>query len=232
MRVIYGFLLVAACLLAYWNGANDNAKGIATLYGSGTADFRKAIRWATATTLLGSVAAIFLASALLNNFSGKGLVSDALVQTPAFATSVALGAALTVLMATRVQMPISTTHSLVGALSGAGAVAMGSAFNLAKLGSTFLFPLLVSPLLAAIGSYVVYHVFRAVRLRLGVTRETCVCRGSGLPCGRGQRRRDRGVSGRGPREDQGCIGRSLSGILPGRSPCKRASFPNQCAEDP
>ena len=89
-------LFVAACLLAYSNGANDNFKGVATLFGSGTTNYKKAITWATVTTALGSVAAIFLASSLVKNFSGKGLVPDALIQTPEFAISIALGAAITV----------------------------------------------------------------------------------------------------------------------------------------
>ena len=85
-------LFVAGCLLAYSNGANDNFKGVATLFGSGTTNYKKAITWATITTALGSVAAIFLASSLVKNFSGKGLVPDALIQTPEFAISIALGA--------------------------------------------------------------------------------------------------------------------------------------------
>ncbi len=178
--MILVLLIAVACLLAYSNGANDNAKGIATLYGSRTTDFRKAIQWATVMTLLGSVAAAFLADALLRNFSGQGLVPEELAQTPAFAASVGLGAALTVFLATRIGMPISTTHALVGALSGCGAVAMGSAFNFTGLGSIFLFPLLISPLMAAVCSYALYLVFRTLRQRLGVTRESCVCVGEAV----------------------------------------------------
>ena len=40
-------LLVAALLLAFANGANDNFKGVATLLGSGTAGYRAALSWAT-----------------------------------------------------------------------------------------------------------------------------------------------------------------------------------------
>ncbi len=31
--------------LAYANGANDNFKGVATLYGSGTTSYKKALIW-------------------------------------------------------------------------------------------------------------------------------------------------------------------------------------------
>jgi len=171
-------LFIAACFLAYSNGANDNFKGVATLFGSGTINYKGAITWATATTLAGSIAAIFLAGSLVKNFSGKGLVPDSLIQSPEFAISIALGAAITVFLATKIGMPISTTHSLVGALFGSGVVAVGTAFNFAKLSSTFLMPLIVSPLMAAVVSLIAYIVFRKLRISFGVKKETCVCIGN------------------------------------------------------
>ena len=36
-------LFLAACFLAYSNGANDNFKGVATIFGSGTTNYKKAI---------------------------------------------------------------------------------------------------------------------------------------------------------------------------------------------
>lgn len=165
-------LFISACFLAYSNGANDNFKGVATLFGSGTTNFKKAINWATITTFAGSVAAIFLASELVKNFSGKGLVPNELITMPIFAISIAFGAALTVFIATKIGMPISTTHSLVGALFGAGVMAVGSQFNFEKLGGTFLMPLIVSPLMAAVVSFIAYLFFRFFRKRLGVTKST------------------------------------------------------------
>ncbi len=174
---IFIILFAVACFLAYSNGANDNFKGVATLFGSGTLNYKNAISWATITTLAGSIAAVFLASTLVKNFSGKGLVPDALIQSPEFAISIALGAAITVFLATKIGMPISTTHSLVGALFGSGVVAVGMSFNFAKLGKVFLMPLIVSPLMAAIVSFVAYLIFRKVRQKMGVTKETCICIG-------------------------------------------------------
>src|SRR5919106_2975270 len=116
--MLIGILILAGLSLAYANGANDNFKGVATLFGSGTTDYRRALAWATATTFLGSLAAVLLAGKLLKNFSGKGLVDDSLMTNADYTAAVALGAALTVLLATRLGMPISTTHSLVGSLVG------------------------------------------------------------------------------------------------------------------
>ena len=46
-------LLPAAVFLAYANGANDNFKGVATLFGSQSSGYREALTWACWTTLAG-----------------------------------------------------------------------------------------------------------------------------------------------------------------------------------
>jgi len=170
-------LFIAVAFLAYSNGANDNFKGVASLFGSRTCGYRVAIGWATVATFAGSVAAIFLAEALLKKFSGKGLVPDSFLGSPQFVLAVVLGAGATVILATVLGFPISTTHGLTGALVGAGSVAAGSQVNLPLLGKTFVLPLLLSPLLAVGTGAVVYLVFRFMRLRCGVTKEMCVCAG-------------------------------------------------------
>ncbi|MBD0385669.1 MAG: inorganic phosphate transporter [Nostoc sp. C3-bin3] len=141
-------LFIATLFLAYSNGANDNFKGVATLFGSRTSSYQTAILWATFTTLAGAVAATFLASILIANFSGRGLVPDAIANSPEFHLAVAIAAGLTVLIATFMGFPISTTHSLTGALVGAGLVAIGLKVNFAALGTSFILPLLLSPIIA------------------------------------------------------------------------------------
>lgn len=169
-------LVMAGLLLAFANGANDNFKGVATLFGSGTADYRRALAWATATTLCGSLLAVVFAQELLARFGGKGLVPDELVGDPAFLAAVALAAGLTVLLATRVGMPISTTHALVGALVGAG-LGSASAVRWASLGRMFLAPLLFSPLIALVGTALLSPALRWLRVGTGVTEDTCLCVG-------------------------------------------------------
>lgn len=170
-------LFLATCFLAYSNGANDNFKGVASLYGSGTTSFRIAIGWATVTTFAGSITAIFLAQALLKRFSGKGLVPDAIVGSEQFLLAVALGAALTVILATRLGFPISTTHALTGAIVGGGFLAVGNQVNFTALGKGFVLPLVLSPVLAIAGGALLYFLFHGARLALGVTKEWCVCVG-------------------------------------------------------
>lgn len=170
-------ILIAVLSLAFANGANDNFKGVATLFGSGTTDYRGALALATITTFLGSLTAVLLAETLLKSFTGKGLVSADLAATAEYGAAVALGAGLTVLLATRVGMPISTTHSLVGALVGAGWAA-DSAIDLQQLGGSFFAPLLLSPFLAVLLTAVLYPLFTLTRRRLGITSETCLCVGN------------------------------------------------------
>ncbi len=176
--MLLALLLLAVVFLSYSNGANDNFKGVASLFGSRTCGYRAAISWATATTFAGSVAAIFLAQELLRRFSGKGLVPDALTNSPEFLLAVALGAGSTVLLATLTGFPISTTHGLTGALVGAGFAAPGGHVNLGALGNAFVLPLLLSPVLALAVAAALYLAFRFVRLQRGVTKEMCICVGA------------------------------------------------------
>jgi PiT family inorganic phosphate transporter len=173
-------LLLALCcvaLLAYANGANDNFKGVATLFGSGVTDYRRALNWATAATLAGSIAAIWLTAQLVETFSGKLFVSAVTLATPGFALSVCAACAATVLVATRLGLPISTTHSLAGALLGAAWAAPESTINWVKAGTQIFLPLGVGPVVAFTAACVLYPGLTRVRARLGITRQTCVCVG-------------------------------------------------------
>ena len=175
--VILTLLVLATLFVAYANGANDNYKGVATLYGSSTATFQQALWIGTIATLAGSVASVFLAEELVKAFSGKGLVPDAIAASPAFLTAVATGAAATVMLATVLGFPISTTHALTGALVGAGLMAAGTALDISRLGTTFFLPLLVSPLLSLLLAIPLYRLATAGVHRLGIGRQHCVCVG-------------------------------------------------------
>jgi inorganic phosphate transporter, PiT family len=171
-------LFLATCFLAYSNGANDNFKGVASLYGSRTCGYRTAISWATITTFAGSIMSIFLAQTLLKRFSGKGIVPDQLAGSEYFLLAVAVGAGLTVILATLIGFPISTTHALTGAITGCGFVAVGPAIDFSSLGKGFVLPLLLSPILAIVIAGSLYVLFRALRIATGVSKEWCLCVGS------------------------------------------------------
>ena len=157
-------LIITVALVAYANGANANFKGVASLYGSGTASYIQAMRWSTLTTAAGALASIFGAAKLIQMFSGKGLVPDALTAEPLFLLSVAVGAMLTGGMATRLGFPVSTTHALTGALVGAGLCADASKVVWSRLGSAFALPLFLGPMLAIVIGVVLYRVMRPLGL--------------------------------------------------------------------
>lgn len=163
-------LILVALFLAFGNGANDNFKGFATVWGSDTLSYRKALLLATITTIAGSLLSVYLADGLVQQFSGKGLLPQAIVDAPQFIVSVGIGAALTVIIATRVGLPISTTHALIGGLIGAGWAASPGDMQYATLLNTFLLPLLFSPIAAALLGLLTYRL-----LRLRSEQKDCVC---------------------------------------------------------
>src|SRR2546421_4868592 len=144
------FLLIAAVgLLSFANGANDNFKGVATLWGAGRTTYKRALAWATVFTFLGSLVAIWAGGGLAAKFSGAKLVGKEIYTQMPFLAAVALAAAGTVLLASRLGLPISTTHVLTGALVGAGVTAAGFAHvKFAALASGVVLPLLFSPIVS------------------------------------------------------------------------------------
>lgn len=167
-------LLLSVILLSFANGANDNFKGVATLWGSGLTTYRRAIAWATGFTFLGSLAAIGLGSALAAKFNGAQFVDAAFAAQLPFLIAVALGAGCTVLLAARLGLPISTTHSIIGALVGAGIAAVGfSHVKFAALGKGVVLPLLFSPLVALLLTVCVQLLLKRLGWAGGLS--DCVC---------------------------------------------------------
>lgn len=172
-------LFCAVAFLALANGANDNFKGVATLWGAGATTYKRALMFATAATLTGSLAAIVLGHALAAKFSGSGLVPAATLTSLPFLVSVVIGCAATVFLAARLGLPISTTHALVGALCGAGVMAAGlGRMQFGVLGKGVVAPLLVSPVLAL--GLTVAARWCTARVWRGEAVE-CVCVEDGLP---------------------------------------------------
>lgn len=168
-------LLLAVLFLAATNGANDNFKGVATLYGSRRAGYWTSLIWASVTTLTGSVCSAFLAHALLETFTGAGLVPAAIATEMRFAFAVAGGGALTVALAAWRGLPISTTMALVGAMVGAGLIAIGTAVHFDSLVDTFLLPLVVSPLIAMVPAMLLAPSLRRWVARHAAAEPECLC---------------------------------------------------------
>ncbi len=169
-------IFLAALALAFANGANDNFKGVATLHGSRRLSYRRALALATLTTLAGSLSAILFATGLARRFSGKGLVPDGIVADPGFLLAVAVGAGATVFLATRLGLPISTTHALTGALLGSGLVMAGVAkVSYGALASSFALPLLLSPIASLALAATLHTTLSWVVERLESSGPACLC---------------------------------------------------------
>tara|TARA_R110000868_G_scaffold132380_3_gene343226 strand:- start:46672 stop:47808 length:1137 start_codon:yes stop_codon:yes gene_type:complete len=176
-NVILLSLFIAALFLAYANGANDNFKGVATLYGSKTTSYKNALIWTSLTTAIGSLLALYFANELIIVFKGKGLVPEEVIQLQSFPLAVGLAAALTVMLATVLNLPVSTTHALIGALSGAGWIASEVGINWGQVSEKFFLPLIAGPLLSLVLAYLIYPVFTRIRKKYKIEQETCLCIG-------------------------------------------------------
>ncbi len=168
-------LILGVCFIAYANGANDNFKGVATLFGSNTLNYPRALTWATITTFAGSLCSLLIAESLAIHFSGKGLVPPEIAQSTLFLQAVVFGAGLCVWIATLMGLPISTTHALVGALVGAGFMAAGTQLDVLRLGTVFLLPLLLSPFIALLLAAIVYQSAQKLRTHFALQEDSCVC---------------------------------------------------------
>ncbi len=150
------FIFLLILLLAFANGTNDVSKVIATLVGSGIANYRTAIAWGTFWTMVGAAASAFVASALVKTFS-SGFIQKDLVIPSVLAPAVLCGAILWVLFASKTGLPVSTTHALTGSLVGGGLLAFGiDGLIWSAVSKKIVLPLLLSPFLS-FGLSMVFH---------------------------------------------------------------------------
>ncbi|NUQ17161.1 MAG: inorganic phosphate transporter [Sphingomonas sp.] len=170
MQPLVILILIGALFVGFSNGANDNFKGFATVWGSHSLSYRRALALATVATVAGGLASVILAHGLVQQFSGKGLVPAGVVANPAFIAAVAIGAAITVIAATRIGMPVSTTHALLGGLVGASLALGATSINWRSLGDSFVLPLVASPVIAAILGISVYSIVSRFR-----SEADCAC---------------------------------------------------------
>ncbi|MBW1777054.1 MAG: inorganic phosphate transporter [Deltaproteobacteria bacterium] len=134
-----------------WNiGANDVANSMATAVGAKAITLRQAVIIAGVLNLVG---ATFIGSHVTNTIR-KGIVSTEVLADPHLALigslSALLAAALWVSFATWKSLPVSTTHSIVGAMVGFGI--MGGGFNMVRWGK----------LLAVVASWIISPIFALV----------------------------------------------------------------------
>ena len=149
---IFGFYMA-------WNiGANDVANSMASAVGAKAITIRQAIFIAG---ILNIVGATFIGSHVTNTIR-KGIVSTDILADPNLALigalSALLSAALWVSFATWKSLPVSTTHSIVGAMIGFGIMAGGfTMINWGKLGAVVL-SWVISPVFSMIIGFGMFKI--------------------------------------------------------------------------
>lgn len=159
----YGFiLLILACVfgafMAWGVGANDVANAMGTSVGSGALTVKQAILIA----MIFEFAGAYLAGGEVTSTIRKGIIDPAtLTDTPELLVfgmmSALLAAGTWLLVASIYGWPVSTTHSIVGAIVGFAAVGISvDAVAWGKVG-TIVASWVVSPLLAGTISFLLFR---------------------------------------------------------------------------
>ena len=149
-----------------WNiGANDVANSMASAVGAKAITIRQAILIAG---ILNCVGATFIGAHVTNTIR-KGIVSTEVLSDPHLALigafSALLAAALWVSFATWKSLPVSTTHSIVGAMIGFGIMAGGFAvINWGKLGAVIA-SWVISPIFSLIIAWSMFNIIVKFVLR-------------------------------------------------------------------
>ncbi len=144
--------------MAWGIGANDVANAMATSVGSRALTIKQAILVAAVFEFLGAV----LAGGAVTSTIRKGIVDSSLLEgSPELLIygmlSALLAAGTWLLVASRKGWPVSTTHSIVGAIVGFAAVGIGvDAVKWGQVG-TIVMSWVVSPLTAGFIAFLIYQ---------------------------------------------------------------------------
>ncbi len=158
MMVVYIVLAGVFGLFMAWGiGANDVANAMATSVGSRALTVKQAILVAAVFEFLGAV----LAGGEVTSTIRKGIVDASLLaDSPELLIygmlAALLAAAIWLLIASSKGWPVSTTHSIVGAIVGFAAVGIGfDAVQWSKVG-TIVMSWVISPVTAGMIAYIIF----------------------------------------------------------------------------
>jgi PiT family inorganic phosphate transporter len=156
---------VFGLFMAWGIGANDVANAMATSVGSGALRIKQAVILAAIFEFAGA----YLAGGEVTKTIRKGIVEpDAFATDPNLLIwgmlAALLAAGTWLLIASRKGWPVSTTHSIVGAVVGFAAVGIGmEAVNWGKVG-TIVMSWVVSPLLAGTLAFIIFRTIQRLIL--------------------------------------------------------------------
>lgn len=155
--VYIGLAAVFGLFMAWGIGANDVANAMATSVGSRALTIKQAILVAAVFEFLGAV----LAGGAVTSTIRKGIIDSSLLSgSPELLIygmlASLLAAGTWLLIASHFGWPVSTTHSIVGAIVGFAAVGIGlDAVVWAKVGSIVM-SWVVTPVIAGFIAYLIY----------------------------------------------------------------------------
>ena len=140
-RIFAVLMIFTACAMAFAHGSNDvaNAVGpVAAIYGvmqnTGAVIAKSQMpHWVLLIGAIGIVAGLATLGARVMATVGQRITE----LTPSRGFAAELGAATTVVLASGIGMPISTTHTLVGAVLGVGMARGIGSLNLRVIGTIF-----------------------------------------------------------------------------------------------
>lgn len=169
ITLLFYAAVIAGLLVAFSLGANDVANAMAPAVGAKAITIGQAVLIAA---VLNCVGAVFMGSNVTSTIC-KGIVSPEAI-TSANILAVGMLAALLstatwVLVATFTELPVSSTHSLIGGLLGFGLIAGGIDVvqwgNVAKIALSWI----VSPLFGGLLAFMIFvHIRRYVLVRKDV----------------------------------------------------------------
>jgi len=169
--------IILALIFNFVNGLNDAANSIATMIATRALTPLKAVGLAAIFNLIGP----FLFSTAIAKTIGKGIIDISLL-TPSLVFAAMFGAVLWVFAASFLGIPVSSSHSLVGGLVGAGIAVGGISvilwpdlstvkmLVLYTMAGTILITMIFSALLAAVGEdwrrYFVFTILSGIALTI------------------------------------------------------------------
>ncbi len=156
---------VVALFMAWGIGANDLANAMGTSVGSRALTVRKAVIYAAILNFLGAI----LVGINVTETIQKGIVDPGFFTlTPELLIygmlAAMLGSAIWVAVATYYGLPISTTHAIVGAVAGFGAITMGFSNIKWSVMTRIVASWVISPVLGAIIAFLIFHLIKKLIL--------------------------------------------------------------------
>lgn len=163
--------VIAGAYMAWNIGANDCANAMASAVGSKVITLRQALVMATVLTFLGAtLVGSHVAQTILKGIIDQGAISSARTVWIGLLSAL-FSASLWVCLSTYKNLPVSTTHSIVGAMIGVGMVAGGpSVVHWGKVAYIFS-SWILSPILSGIAGFLIFKfIDRTILSRMDTAR--------------------------------------------------------------